>query len=383
MKKRLLALVIALAMMLSALTGCGSSGAGEDATVAELDPAAREDIVSYLTDGAFKCDDVAMTVNGQEISAAYYLYWVAYLMTSMESSGLTAEMLDNQITEDQTVVEYLQENGEIYSTNYSLIEQMAEEAGIALNEEEEAEAKSYAGNLDENMLMSYCATPEVLETYYRQNLLGNKLQESLYGEGGEKEPTEEDLKAYAAENYYTCRYILFPLTDGDGNEMDSEEQLENCKTVYEELKAVSAEELEETFQQYQEEYNTKEHGADGNTDRYTFSSGTVVPGFEDTISKLEDHQLGMTEDATSYGYFVIMRLPLEMDDTMLSEVKTAYPSVMFSGAVEDRAETAEVELSDAVKNLDVTAFCTKLFNLQSDIQAIQSAEAAKADSSAS
>lgn len=395
MKKRLLALVLALAMALSVLTGCGSSSAdssavgegdiadtGEDAALAELDPAAREDVVSYLTDGAVKSDDVAMTVNGEEVSAGFYLYWIAYMMTSMESSGLTADMLDSQIIGDQTVSEYLQDVGKNYSKYYYVMEQMAEEAGLTLDEEEAAEAKSYVNSLDEAMLLYYCSTAEAQEAFYKQYLLGNKLQESLFGEGGEKAPSEEDLKAYAAESYYTCRYILFPLTDGDGNEIDSDEQLENCKTVYEELQAVSAEELEETFQQYQEEYNTTEHGADGNTDRFTFSSGTVVSGFEDTISQLEDHELGMTEEATSYGYFVILRLPLEVEDDVLTEVETDYASEMFDSMVQETAETAEVKLSDAVENLDVTAFCTKLLTFQSEILAAESA-AAEADSSAS
>ncbi len=390
MKKGMLSRVLALVIVLGMLTGCGSSSGDSsaaddssttDTVLAALDAAAREDVVSYLTDEAMKSDDVAMTVNGEEVSAGFYLYWVAYVMTSLESSGLTADMLDSQLMGDQTVSEYLLDVGKSYSTYYYVMEQMAAEEGLTLDDSEEEETQSYVDSLDAAMLLYYASSAEVQETVYRQYLLGSKLQETLYGEGGELEPTEEDIEAYAEESYYTCRYILFPLTDGDGNELDSDEQLENCKAVYEELQEVSAEDLEETFQQYQEEYNTTENGADGNTDRYTFSSGTVVSGFEDTTSELGENELGMTEEATSYGYFIILRLPLEVDDDLLSEMESDYISEMFNSVIQESIDGAEVALSDEMENLDVTAFCTNLMDFQSEILAAESAAAETADSS--
>ena len=104
MQKKLTALLLALAMLLSLLTGCGSadapaaendtpdSSAAEtedtadsedtaDATLTEVPPEAKEDPVAYITDGAFASGDTIMTVNGVEVSADTLVYWLAYQYT--------------------------------------------------------------------------------------------------------------------------------------------------------------------------------------------------------------------------------------------------------------------------------------------------------------
>ena len=49
---------------------------------ASIPAAAEEDVVNYLTDGAISCADTVMTINGTEISAGAYFYWICLLYTS-------------------------------------------------------------------------------------------------------------------------------------------------------------------------------------------------------------------------------------------------------------------------------------------------------------
>lgn len=386
MKKRLLALMLALAMALCTLTGCGTvtkSYVDKDPALSGLDSAITRDVISYLTDGAIKHDDVAMTVNGEDVKADFYFYWIGYLMTQMEAQGLTADMLDDTSMGDPTISEYLHESGTNYSTYYTVLRQMAAEEGIALGKEDNEQVKEYVDSTEPAMMLYYATTEEAQKIFYENYLLSNKLMDQLYGEGSENAPTEEDLLAYADETYFTCRYILFPTHDSSGNEIDAEKQKKNCQKVYDELKKVEAGKLEEAFQTYQEKWNN-EDGADGNTDRYTFSTGTVVEGFETTATALSDGELGMTEEETSYGYFVILRLPLEMDDDVRAEAEGACMGQLFDAAIQEKTDAAEVVVSEAMENLDITAFCTKLMDFQQEIAEAKAAaeEAEIADTSA-
>lgn len=384
MKKKLTALLLALTMALTLLTGCsGSSTAAEtDPVLASLDAGAVDDVVDYLTDGTLKSTDTALTVDGEEVPAPFYLYWVAYQMSSLAQSGVTADQLDTELSEGQTAADFLKENSKTYAVYYYSMAKAAEEAGLTLDEEEQAQADEYVEGLEPAAMLYYSTNADAQRIVYEQYLLGQKLQDTLYGEGSEDAPSDEDLTAYATElSYYTCRYILFPLTDGDGNEVDSDTQKAQCQKVYDELKAVDAAELEDTFQTYQEQYNTTENGADGNTDRFTFSASSVVSGFADTIDTLEDNELGMTEEATSYGYFVILRLPLELDESTMTTLRSSYVSDRFDSDIQDKVAQTEVEWTDAASELDIKAFCTKLAALQQEITSAQAA-AQQADSSA-
>lgn len=381
MKKKLTALLLALTMALTMLTGCSGSTAEEtDPVLSSLDAEAVDDVVDYLTDSALNSTDAALTVDGEEVPASFYLYWVAYQMSSLAQSGITADQLDTEISDGQTAADFLKENSKTYAAYYYSMANAAADAGLTLDEDEQAQADAYVEGLDAASLLYYSTTADAQRIVYEQYLLGQKLQESLYGEEGENAPSDDDLAAYAEQSYYTCRYILFPLTDGEGNELDSQAQKEQCQKVYEELKAVDAADLEDTFQTYQEKYNTTENGTDGNTDRFTSSTSSVVSGFADTVTSLENNELGMTQEATSYGYFVILRLPLELDESIESTLTDSYAADRFDSDIQDRLKQAEIAWTDAAEELDIQAFCTRLTALQQDISQAQAA-VQQADSS--
>lgn len=377
MKKRLLALMLALAMALCTLTGCGTvtkSYVDKDPALSGLDSAITRDVISYLTDGAIKHDDVAMTVNGEDVKADFYFYWIGYLMTQMEAQGLTADMLDDTSMGDPTISEYLHESGTNYSTYYTVLRQMAAEEGIALGKEDNEQVKEYVDSTEPAMMLYYATTEEAQKIFYENYLLSNKLMDQLYGEGSENAPTEEDLLAYADETYFTCRYILFPTHDSSGNEIDAEKQKKNCQKVYDELKKAEPDKLEEAVKAAQEKWNA-EDGADGNTDPYTFSTGSVVEGFETTARALQPGELGMTQEETSYGYFIILRQELDLDDSVKEELRSSMVGERMDAAIQEKTDAADVEVSEAFENLDTTAFCTKLMELQKTIAEAKQAEA--------
>ena len=102
---RILALLLALALCLA---GCGSapasSGASSGSTSqaqgdAAIPQEALDDVVSYLTDGAYAADDVVATVGDTAVTAAQALYWTAYQQYYMtyyyySNYGMTFQMSD-------------------------------------------------------------------------------------------------------------------------------------------------------------------------------------------------------------------------------------------------------------------------------------------------
>ena len=79
MLKRILAGGLAVVMAVGMLTGCGSSNANSSAgALTTIPEEAKQDIISYLTDGAISSEETVMTINGVEVPASAYFYQWAY-----------------------------------------------------------------------------------------------------------------------------------------------------------------------------------------------------------------------------------------------------------------------------------------------------------------
>ena len=73
MLKRILAGGLAIVMAVGSSNGNSSAG-----TLTTIPEEAKQDIISYLTDGAISSEETVMTVNGVEIPASAYFYQWAY-----------------------------------------------------------------------------------------------------------------------------------------------------------------------------------------------------------------------------------------------------------------------------------------------------------------
>lgn len=395
MQKKFTALLLALAMLLSLLTGCGSadapaaendtpdSSAAEtedtadsedtaDATLTEVPPEAKEDPVAYITDGAFASGDTIMTVNGVEVSADTFVYWLAYQYTY--ASYIYAQYgsaLDLTQTVDEngtTIAQSLGDQAEAVATMNAVLRARAEEAGLSLTEEQQSGMADLAENYDENTLLFYATTLPTLQQAYSDSCLASDLQEHLFGEGGEMAPTEQTLADFAEEQgTYTCRYILLDTNSLDEDDEDGrEEQRLLAEQLYTQLQECSPEELEEKFTELQKEYNT----ADGNTDRYTFDANdSLVSGFREKVAELKPGELGMTEE-TDYGYFVLLRL-----DTELEALSEDYAAATYDSLISQWMDEAQIETTEALDNLDIAACYDRLVALQDALSAQLAAEA--------
>lgn len=367
MKKRILALGLCLALAMSLLTGCGG-----ELTDEQIITKATNDEVKYLTDGKLKNDTVVMTVNGEDVTALSLCYWLSYYETQMAYYySLYGETLDlsSEVSDGVTAADSLLEYAYQAVLSYTAMNQKAEEYGLALTEDEESDVQDYIDLQDSYSMLYFCTSAEEQGKIYREYQMASKLQEMLYAVGGEREATDETLQDYITDNgIYNCRYILLEA-DEDDEDAAAEAQTQ-AQEIYDELSALEGNDLLAKFMEYQEQ------NADGNTEEYSYSDDdSLVDGFKEAVSALEVGELGMT-DQTSYGYFVLLRLDVDMD-----ALEEDYISDDFNTLMTTWADEAEVELASAYDKLDAQTFCENLTELQTVVSAAQEAADSSADAS--
>lgn len=202
--------------------------------------------------------------------------------------------------------------------------------------------------------------------YYSESVgLYSALYEALYGQGGEKLSEEEIIDALEDEGYLSAGHILFmtidPMTGKELEEKDIAAKLETANALVAELRAIEdPEELVKRFGELKEEY-CEDTGKQLYPDGYTFTPGTMVTEFEDTVKALGDYEVS-DPVKTSYGYHIIMRLPLSGDSLLFSAQgtpATARRSVAenaITKTLDDYYTAHPAEYIDGLEDLDLTQF---------------------------
>ena len=158
--------------------------------------------------------------------------------------------------------------------------------------------------------------------YYSESVgLYSALYEELYGKEGEKLSEEEIVKALEDEGYVSAHHILFmtidPTTGKELEEKEIAEKLETANKLVAELRAIEdTEELVKRFKELKDEY-CEDTGKTLYPDGYTYTPQTMVAEFEDTVNGQKEYEIS-DPVKTSYGYHIIMRLPLSGDSLLFS-----------------------------------------------------------------
>ncbi|MCM1150205.1 MAG: peptidyl-prolyl cis-trans isomerase [Butyricicoccus sp.] len=376
MKKKLSAL-LALVMTLTCLTACGQSAAPETTpeptATPEATPAPKKDPDRYdLAYAAYAPDDVVLTVDGIGVTWAEYYYWihtVAYQVQQMTALQDGAEVdWSAALDAEHTYQSYAESFARDTLTQYVVVEEQAEALGIELSEGEQAEIDAiYAedvaeyGDGDEAAFADYlagCFIPR--EMYDKMNTLSVyylKLFEHYFGEMGASLP-DADALAYAGDaGYMHAKHILIRTVDDGGSPL-SDKEIEaahaRAEKLLSQLKALSGEELEEKFDELMNE-NSEDGGLVTAPDGYYFTPGKFVQPFEDAVNALADGEMYPELVESTYGYHIILRLPMDVDEPMDYTgytLRYIAASALFSNMSEEWFDSAEVEYTDKFANLD-------------------------------
>ena len=299
-------------------------------------------------------------------SVLYYGTSIAWNDTYDEASGLRWKDLPGIYAGEQL-------------RQYAAIANFAEENGIALSAEnaaladsviEQAKLSACGGDASDEEFNEYLRESYLTEPLYRKlveaSLLYQQMFTDLYGENGSG-VSDEDAVGYMEENgYIHADCILFATRDSTTGESFGEEETKAIK----DRAALAASELrEETdaekrftlFEEYKKEY-------DGDSARsyfpngYTYTAGSLgIPGFEEAAVGLEEYGTADVLES-SYGYYVIMRLPLDPDaEIEYSDSGTAltgrskFANEDYSLRLQEKMNAEEVVFADGFTVPEISA----------------------------
>lgn len=282
-------------------------------------------------------DEIVATCNGRDVRWDEYFYWASYSAAQVENYINTMAMYGLSMSwddpwgqdTDQSFAEYVPATAEEQIKQVNCIEDFAAENNVVLSDETLAEIEEQL----KSTIASACgedATEEDFNEYLDQvymtralydrmsriNYLYQQGYTQLFGENGELVDDAAAI-AYLEDNeYISANHILLMTIDSATGEALDEEtiaaQEQKAREIAAELQAIEdSQQLLARFAELKEEY-CEDTGKVTYPDGYTFTPGTMVTEFEDACNALADYQVS-DPILTSYGYHIIIRLPLDPD----------------------------------------------------------------------
>ncbi len=381
MKQRLLALLLAAGLVLS-MAACGDP-ASDSSSAPSADPSSTssEEIVADLTQdllpfaAGMEASDTALTVNGQEVPADLFLYWLALNCAYFQQNyGLPLDgSYGNAVLQDSLTM----------TAYYVIMEQKVLEEGCPLTDEQRSEiqAEMVADGQEtyDNRKLLFNLTDETMEFIYSVSDYYDNLLHTLTSA-----PTQDELNQYV----YQAKHILLLTVDMDGTptvqdgayvypSLD-EETIAEKKALADDLLAQlrSSDDPEALFDELMNEYS-EDTGLESNPDGYTTTVGQMVPAFEETALSLEFGEISDVVES-SYGYHIILRGEVEDLDSYADQ----YRQSLLDARIDQWLEDAEVTPVETIENLDVANFYNR-YNAWQTAMAEQLQADSDSDASAS
>ena len=346
----------------SDVSAVGGADAPDSVTVSQ--PAAPAEIRTMDFDALrelYPADTAAITVAGESLNWGVYRDWLrmeglqieAYFRQMAAYYGMAADW-EGSVGDGSgmTYAQYLQHETNESLSSFLAIRAFAKENGVELDEEQraslepEAMAADIVGEgatveqLAEKLESESHMTVDAFRYYSESVMLYRNCHDALYGEGGEKIDAADVVKYLEDEGYLSAGHILFMTIDPNtGDKLDAETvaaKKQQAETIVAELRAIEDhEERVKRFLEHKEQF-CEDGGKVTYPDGYTFTPGTMVAEFESAVRALEDYGVSDPVEST-YGYHVILRLPLDADSLLFSAQGT--PSTA-------RSQMAQQELSE-------------------------------------
>ena len=358
--KRTLALCLTLAAALT-LTACGG------------DP--QEEGLFYQASG-IRPDAVLLSVNGRDVTAQRYLYWLAYAcdyIADYYDSGDGVQWADT--VSGQSLEDYAKDQALQSAALYATVESWAENYGCTITQEDRdamdrewaARVAQYGG---EDAYLAVLApmgldrdgAEAISEDYY----LYKHLYDLYATEGSALAPAERDLETFAQEQgYLTVDHIWISTAAADPADAEA---MAACRARAEEAfsklngSADPAHDFAVLAETYSDEPNRDQH-----PDGYTFTAGdgTLPAACEEAATALEADQFSGVVEAED-GFYLLLRKQVDLD---------AVAPDYFDALLQAAADSAEISTTRAYDGLDVSGFYASLTEARAGLSA-SSAETA-------
>ena len=328
---------------------------------------------------AYAPDEVVAKVNGTDITWSEMYGWVCYYASSVQS---TMDSYATYYGYEMTWDDAINEEGDTFASSaifqssdylkqiYSVID-YAKEHGIVVDNMEQKISDAFQE--DAVAILGEDASEEALEAYLEDahmsrkqyetilefNLLYEAIYETNYGKNAELVSDEDAVKYLEDNGYYYANHILF-LTSDIANETGLSEEAvkkayENAEKIAKELQAIDdKEELVAKFLELKEEFD-EDTGKTSYPNGYVFTDGQMVESFQNAVAEAKEYEVTDPVES-SYGYHVIIRLPLDPDVVIPNQSKSARQLVAdtaHSEVMNENYYNTEVEILSNLSNFNL------------------------------
>lgn len=361
--------------------------AAEQAEEAEQAEAARPHLDYEALYALHEPEEIVLTVGEREVSWGEYFYYLYRQATSVENYldsmamyGLEVAWTD-AIDEDgkETYADYALLSAEETALSLSAMSGFPKSLGTTLSEDnlaaiEEKEQSDYVAACGEG------ATREDFEAFLASIYLPASLYDymnetsvlfqqgflDLYGASGVKLADAEALAWLELNDYMAANHILLATIDLDTREALDDEakaaKLAQAQALSDELRAIEDKEaLLRRFAELKAELD-EDTGKTAYPNGYVFTPGTMVAEFENAVKSQEAYQVSDPVE-TSYGYHIILNMPLDPDAVVEYSssgapmtARTLAANEAYSDAADAYAEELSVVWKDGMEAPDLLAF---------------------------
>lgn len=396
MLKKISAMLLSVIMTAAILTSCGSgdsssssstSSAASSEASSSADASAADssaDASSSVPDPSFTIDDkdiatddlIICTIDGKDIDFAtfrYYYYYTISLYT--KNYGVT---LDEIASTEGGFESLMNDTITQLKWEYATLK-LAEDNGITLDDDDNKQIEEYISNAK-----SQCATDEefqqtLKDSYMTEDMFKNMLElsqlyqkvtDTLFTNGGKYATSKEDFLKIVqdTDEYARVVHVLIPyqcqaeITDEDTkssyDSMSLDDKLSAKKTAFYALSDDEQTKLKESAKQLAEQVLEKaengddfselikeygwDPGMESSPDGYYINTNTnFVDEYMDAAYKLKENEISGLVESDSYGWFIIKRLPVDMDyvnehiDDLISDYDSPKVNQVYNETIKD------------------------------------------------
>lgn len=325
-------------------------------------------------------EEVVMTIDGKDVTWQDYFYAFYNQAQGMEqtfqmyqSYGMAMGWESQANEAGQTFAELVDESAEKTMRSLITTESLAEEKGVTLNEEEEAQLEAehkdnisyFCGeNGTEEDLYAKLETMYLSKGFYSRIIRHSYLTQAILRTEGEQLSDEEVLSWMEENGILSANHILIGtmnLSTGEAlDEAQVEEKTALARQIAQELQAIEDPvEREKRFLELKGQYCEDT----GNVEGYVFGPGVMVEEFYNGTQTLAEGEVSEPVQST-YGYHIILRRPLKADDTVMSaggtqSARETMVSERMDQMVQDRMDQQAVEYAPGFQAPKILDYYTK------------------------
>jgi len=370
-----------------------SAGCGKPGVQATPTPPAEEDVTYELT--GLARDTVLFTVDGAEVTAEQYLFWLSQSVSYMDQTSrqLGREGINwEEEMSGLTVADYCRNDAMETSKLYALVELHAAQQGCTLSQENELDLQ---GDLDamieqlggeeqyELLLSRIGLSREGMLQLNRVGYLYDNLQDGMFGRSGQQAPTDESMDAYIAEqDLLAAKHILLLTVDMKAKNAETGEYERLTDDVIAQKRAQAEQLLSRLresgdpaalFDTLMQEYS-EDSGLSANPDGYVFTAGEMVTEFETAARMLEFGEISDVVES-KYGLHIILR-----QDPDSEKLRGEWAVAQMHAVLDQWVTNAVVKTNDAYESVDPRDYYDRLLVHQAEIDERMQADRAEAAS---